>query len=78
MCSGDGSRFLRGGGDGERSFCLKNDKMLPCFFLCGVALEPFVEVASTGISSSVDGGDEREESESTIFAGGVVRYGSCG
>jgi len=69
-CSGEGSRFLRGG-DGERSFCLKNVKILPCFFFWGVALVPFLD-ASTGISSSVDGGDESEESESTMVAGVVV------
>lgn len=76
-CSGEGSRFFRGG-DGERSFCLKNDNMLPCFFFCGVALEPFADVASTGISSSVEGGDEREESVSTMFAVEVVGRGCSG
>lgn len=57
------------GGVGDRSFCLKNDRILPCFLFCGVALEPFAGV-STGISSSVDGGDERDESESTMVAVG--------
>jgi hypothetical protein len=65
-CSGEGSRFLRGG-VGERSFCLKKVRILPCFFFCGVALEPFVGATSMGISSSVDGADEREESESAML-----------
>jgi hypothetical protein len=73
-CSGEGSRFLRGG-VGERSFCLKNVKILPCFFFCGVVLDPFSSAASTGIPSSVDGGDEREESESGMSAVGVVDGG---
>jgi hypothetical protein len=75
MCSGEGSRFLRGGGVGERSFCLKKVKILPCFFFCGVALEPCAGAVSMGISSSVDGGDESEESESTMLGVVVVVAG---
>jgi hypothetical protein len=74
ICSGEGSRFLRGG-DGERSFCRKNVRILPCFFFCDVAFEPFVAAPSTGISSSVEGGDDREESESTMFAVGIIDGG---
>jgi hypothetical protein len=77
MCSGEGSRFLRGG-DGVRSFCLKNVKILPCFFFCGVSFEAFAGVTSTGISSSVDGADESEESESTMFAVADVDGGRVG
>jgi hypothetical protein len=75
-CSGEGSRFLRGG-VGERSFCLKNVRILPCFFFCGLAFEPFVDAMSVGISSSVEGAEEREESESAIFVVGFVG-GGCG
>jgi hypothetical protein len=77
-CSGEGSRFLRGGGDGERSFCLKKDRMLPCFFFLDLASEPFVVVASRGISSSVGGADERDESESAMVAGRGVGRGRRG
>lgn len=67
-CGGDAGRFL-GGGDGER--CLKKVKMVPFdfFFLCGAA---FAGATSTGISSSVDGGEERDESESAMF--GICRW----
>lgn len=72
-CGGEAGRF-RGGGDGER--CLKNVKMVPLdfflFFFCGAA---FVGATSTGISSSVDGGEEREESESAMV--GLGGNGAC-
>jgi hypothetical protein len=53
------------------------------FLVCGVALDPFVAATSTGASSSVHGGDERDESESTMLAvdgvdGGCGRGRGCG
>ena len=49
---------------------MKKVKMVPFFFFffCGDGVATFVGTASTGISSSVEGGEEREESESTMFA----------
>jgi hypothetical protein len=67
------------GGDGERSFCLKKDRILPCcFFFWGVALS-FVDSMLTGISSSVEGAEERELSESPMIVVEVDGRGrGCG
>jgi hypothetical protein len=71
-CGGDGTRFLRGGGEGDRCFLSKNDRMVPFFFFFffwGDAFVAFEGEAWTGISSSVAGGVERSESED-MFKGG--------
>jgi hypothetical protein len=65
---------LRGGEGGSLS---KKDKMEPFaffffFIFLGVGLVVFARVTSTGISSSVAGGVDREESESAMFAVVVV------
>jgi hypothetical protein len=69
-CGGDAGRFL-GGGEGDR--CLKKVKIVPFFFFffffCGDAVAALVSGISTGISSSVEGAEEREESESAMVAG---------
>lgn len=64
-CGGEAGRFL-GGGDGER--CLKKVRIVLFFLLFfGAGLAAFAGAKSTGISSSVDGGEESEESESPMF-----------
>lgn len=75
-CGGEAGRFL-GGGDGER--CLKKVKIVPLafFFFWADGFSALTGTASTGISSSVEGGEEREESESTMFADVGVGRGGC-
>jgi hypothetical protein len=73
-CGGDAGRFLRTG-DGD----LKKDKMVPFFFFFfwGVAAGALTGATTSAISSSVEGGDERDESESMVGVGGccVCRCG---
>lgn len=70
---GEAGRFL-GGGDGER--CLKKVKMVPFvfffFFFWVDSCSDMTGALSTGISSSVAGGEERDESESAMFAVPIV------
>lgn len=76
-CGGDGSRFLRGG---EGARFSRKDKMVPFFlpflFLAwGTAFADFAGAISTGISSSVAGGEERADSvseEDMVIAVAVV------
>jgi hypothetical protein len=63
-CGGEAGRFLR---TGEGDLLLKKDRMVPFFFLlffCGVAFGGFAGATTSAISSSVAGGDDRDESES--------------
>jgi hypothetical protein len=77
-CGGDGARFLRGGGEGDRCFLSKNDRMVPFFFFFffffwGDAFVAFAGEAWMGISSSVAGGVERSESEDMVVGCGGGR-----
>jgi hypothetical protein len=58
---------LRGGDGGSLS---KKDRIVPFFFFFFwvVGLVAFASETSTGISSSVAGGVDKEESESAMFA----------
>lgn len=70
---GDAGR-LRGGGEGER--CLKKVRIVPFaffFFFWGEGLVGLTGATWTGISSSVEGGEDSSESESAML--GVVRAG---
>lgn len=79
---------------GEGDWLLKNDRIVPfflgfCFFFCGTDFEGFMGFTTSAISSSVAGGDDKEESESmmslwcwvvvsVVLEGARVRCGQWG
>lgn len=65
-CGGEGARFLRGGGEGERSFLGKKLRMVLFLdFFCD-DFAAFAGGGATGISSSVAGGVDSSESEADM------------